>query len=100
MGDRCEEIGDLPRDPLRRAVRRDEFREPFLEVGQLADQRVVLGIGDLGGVEDVVPIGVVVDGAAQFLDADLRIRALAVAASAAQEAASASAASAAPTSPT
>lgn len=100
MGDRCEEVGDLPGDTLRRAVGGDEFGEGGLELGEFADQRVVLRVGDLGSVEDVVAVGVVVDRSPEFLDADLRIRALAIAAPAAQEAASASAASATPTSPT
>ncbi len=38
----------------------------LLEHPELLDERVVLGVGDLGIVEDVVPVGVVADGVAEL----------------------------------
>src|SRR5207253_3639048 len=50
-----------------------ELRELLLEGGELADERVVLGVRDLGLVEHVVPVRVVVDPLPELLDAELRL---------------------------
>jgi hypothetical protein len=67
-----EEVGER-RSPntLRRAVRRHELGKLLLEPTQLPHELVVLGVGDLGIVEDVVPVVVVVDEVAELLDPTL-----------------------------
>ena len=56
------EIGDrLATDPLRRRVRRDQLGMVGLDRPQLVEQRVVLVVADLGIVEDVVAVAVVVE---------------------------------------
>ena len=59
----------LGADALRRRIGREELGMLRLEVPQLVDQLVVLGVGDLGVVEDVVAVVVVVELLAQFLHA-------------------------------
>ena len=58
--DRREQVGRRAAHALRRRVRRDELGERVLERAELAHQLVVLGVGDLGIVEDVVAVAVVV----------------------------------------
>ena len=53
-------------DALRRRVGRAQLRVLLLERLQLAVERVVLGVVDLGLVEDVVEVRVPVDGLAQL----------------------------------
>ena len=53
-------------------VRAHELGVGVLEEAQLADQGVVVGVGDLGGVELVVALVVVVDEPAQLLDPSRR----------------------------
>ena len=66
------EGGDgLAADALRRRVGRDELRVALFQAAQLAHEVVVLGVADLGAVEDVVAVVVVGDEGAQLLDAEL-----------------------------
>jgi hypothetical protein len=53
-------------NPEARRVGRDQFRVIGLDRPQLAHQRVVLGVGDLGAVEHVVPLVVMIDERAQL----------------------------------
>jgi len=46
---------------LGRRVRRAQLRVLGLEVAQLVEQRVVLAVGDVGVVEDVVAVVVVLE---------------------------------------
>ena len=55
-------------DRLRGRVRRGESRVALLELPQLEDEAVVLGVGDLGRVEDVVQLVVVDDEPPQLED--------------------------------
>ena len=71
MLDRAEELGRRRAHALGRRVRGDQLREPLLERAELPDQLVVLGVGDLGVVQDVVAIHVVVDALAELLDLEL-----------------------------
>jgi hypothetical protein len=50
----------LAADPLRRRVRRDELGVRRLDRAQLVEQRVVFVVADLGVVEDVVAVAVMV----------------------------------------
>ncbi len=65
--DRGEHLRRRSADTPGRRVGCDEVRVTFLELHQLGDECVVLGIGDLGIVEDVVAMGVVPDPLAQLL---------------------------------
>ena len=56
-----ELVERLGADALRGRVRRPQLRVLGLEVAQLVQQRVVLGVRDLGVVEDVVAVVVVVE---------------------------------------
>jgi hypothetical protein len=70
------QLGDrLAADALRRRVRRDELGVLGLEALQLAEERVVLVVADLGVVERVVAPRVVLDLPAQLLDAPGDVRA-------------------------
>ena len=60
---------------LGRRVGRLQLGEPVLELAELAHQLVVLDVGDLGVVEHVVAVAVMLDLGAQLLDAQLRDRA-------------------------
>ena len=55
-------------DLLRRRVGRDERRELLLETLQLPDERVVVGVADLGIVELVVALVVVADEGSELVD--------------------------------
>ena len=65
-------------DALRRRVRRDQLGERVLEPAELEDELVVLGVADLGVVQDVIAVGVVVDEFAELLNPNLRLRPLAI----------------------
>src|SRR6202043_877636 len=58
----------LPGDPLGGGVGGAQLGRALLERHQLAEQAVVLLVGDLGSVADVVEIVVVADLAAQLVD--------------------------------
>ena len=62
------EIG-VAADPLRRRVGREQLGVLGLERAQLVEQRVVGVVADLGVVEDVVAVAVVLELAAQLGDA-------------------------------
>ena len=59
-------------DALGRRVGRDELRVRLLERGQLVEERVVGAVGDLGVVEDVVAVVVVLDQTPELGDARRR----------------------------
>ena len=62
-----DQIADrLTADPLRRGVWRDQLGMRGLDRAQLIEQRVVLGIADLGIVEDVVAVAVMLQQRAQL----------------------------------
>jgi hypothetical protein len=65
----------LAADALRRRVRRDELGVRRLDRAQLVEQRVVFVVADLGVVEDVVAVAVVVQLVAQLGGARLDRRA-------------------------
>ncbi len=69
-----EQLGGRGADPLGRALRGDQLGEALLQLHELADERIVVGVRDLGVVEHVVPVTVVVDLLAQLLDPQLRLR--------------------------
>jgi hypothetical protein len=71
MRDRAEELGGRGADALGRRLRRDQLGELVLERAELTDQLVVLGIRDLGVVQDVIAVQVVVDELAELLDPEL-----------------------------
>ena len=78
MGDRCW-TGENSTDgaPATRRVGESGLHElgmGVLEQPQLADQRVVVGVGDLGRVELVVPLVVMRDQRAELLDPPRRDR--------------------------
>ena len=56
MADVREVVDGGAADALRRRVGRDELGVRLLDREELADERVVLGVGDLGPVEDVVEV--------------------------------------------
>src|SRR5207247_5894685 len=66
--DRLEDIRRRAGDALRGTVRGDEVGEARLQVAELAHERVVLGVGDLGSRLDVIQVVVVVDLLAQLGD--------------------------------
>src|SRR5688572_28277425 len=66
MLDGSEGVDGLPGHPLGGTVRGDEIREGGLEVTQLAHERVVLDVGDLGTRLHVIEIVVMVDRLAQL----------------------------------
>src|SRR5262245_10937188 len=68
MLDRLEEVGRRPRDALGGAVAGDEIGPLRLQAAELAHERVVLGVRDLGPRLDVVEIVVVVNLLAQLGD--------------------------------
>ncbi len=78
MLDDAEGLDRLARDALRGRIGGDERRVLLLQAAQLAHQLVVLGVADLGAVEDVVAVVVVGDLGAQLLDAELGLLELAV----------------------
>ena len=61
MRDRCEVARRLGAHALRRRVRRRQVGIRLLQLLQLAEQAVVLGVGDLRRIGDVVEIVVVLD---------------------------------------
>src|SRR5262249_2789987 len=69
--DRGEERRRRASDRLRRRVGRLQLREPVLERSELTHQLVVLDVGDLGVVEHVVAVAMVLDLGAQLLHAEL-----------------------------
>ena len=71
--DGCELIADIAAHALGRARRVDEFRMLRLERAQLVHERVERAIGDRGRIEGVIEIAVVLDLAAERLDARCRI---------------------------
>jgi hypothetical protein len=64
----------LAADPLRRRVGGDELRMLGLDRPQLVKEGVVDVVADLGIVEDVVPVAVVLELLAQLVGASRRIR--------------------------
>jgi len=73
-----EQVGRRSPDALRGRVGGDQLGVGILQRAQLADELVVLGVGDLGIVEHVVAVRVEVDQLAQLLDADLGLGARAL----------------------
>ena len=71
VGDRGEERRRRGADLLAGRVGRDELGELRLELPQLADEGVVVGVGDRGRVELVVEPVVVLDRGPQLVDAGL-----------------------------
>ncbi len=69
----AERLDRLAANALRRRVRRDQLRVLRLQAAQFAHQSVVLRVGDLGLVEHVIAVVVVVDLGAQFLHPELRL---------------------------
>ena len=67
--DRLEDVGRRSGDPLRGAVRGDQVGEARLELAELAHERVVLRVRDLGPSLGVVEIVVMVNLLAQLGDA-------------------------------
>jgi hypothetical protein len=67
--DGLEQIGRRPAHALGRAVGRDEVGEARLQLAELANERVVFGVRDLGPRLDVIQILVMVDLLAQLGDA-------------------------------
>ena len=61
---------------LGRRIGRQQLGVPLLERVELAHQLVEVGVGDLGRVEHVVAVGVVIDLRAQLVDAAFRLRQL------------------------
>src|SRR5215210_201920 len=61
VGDLLELVERLAADALRRRVRREQLGMIFFDPSQLAQQVVVVGVGDLRVVEDVVAVVVVGD---------------------------------------
>src|SRR2546428_2527783 len=73
VSDPGEGVGGRTPHSLCRRVRRDQLRVLRLQLDQLAEERVVLRVGDLGMVEHVVlPVGSI-DQTAQLQDARLRL---------------------------
>ena len=70
MGDRRELGGGLAAHPLRRRIRRDEFRPSLLDRREVQEERVVLRVGERGLREDVVAVIRLADEPPQFLGAD------------------------------
>ena len=68
MVDGLEPLRGLPGHALRRGIGGDEIGMGVFERLQLAHQRVELGVGDLGVVENVVPLFVMPNAIAQLLD--------------------------------
>ena len=72
------DLGELARDgaahPLGGRIRRHEIRVGALEFAQLAEERVVARVGDLGIVEDVIAVVVVLDLAPEFGDPPFKPR--------------------------
>ena len=68
-----ELLADVAAHALGRARRVDEFRMLRLERAQLVHERVERAIGDRGRIEGVIEIAVVLDFAAERLDARCRI---------------------------
>src|SRR5438093_13224814 len=61
MADGRERFRGRASDALRRRLRRDELGVGLLELGELAVETVVFGVGDLGPVEDVIQVVVPVE---------------------------------------
>ena len=72
VGDLGKRVGRRLADPLRRRVRRHQLRVLCLQLDQLAEERVVLGVGDLGVVEHVILPVRAIDQRPQLEDACLR----------------------------
>ena len=68
-----ELLADVAAHALGRARRVDEFRMLRLEGAQLVHERVERAVGDRGRIEGVIEIAVVLDFAAERLDARCRI---------------------------
>ena len=58
----------LAADALGGRVGRDQFGMRCLQLLELAEESVVVGVGDLGAVEDVVAVLVMADQCPQLLD--------------------------------
>ena len=78
MRDRAEQLGRRGADALGGRVRCDQLREVVLDRAELTDQLVVLSVRDLGVVQDVVAVQVVVDELAKLFDPELRLGELAL----------------------
>jgi hypothetical protein len=72
MLDGSEQIAHRSPYPLGGRVRCDQERVLFFEPDQLAEQHVVLGVGNLGFVKDVIPITVIPKLLTQLFDPLLR----------------------------
>jgi hypothetical protein len=66
--DGSEGLGHVPAHRLGRAIGGDELGVGLLELAELAQEAVVLGVRDLGAILDVIEIVVPVDGFAERLD--------------------------------
>ena len=69
MGDRRERLVAAAADPLGDRVRGDQLGIGLLERHEFVVEPIPFGVGDLGSVEFVVLLGVVVEGRPQFVDA-------------------------------
>ena len=61
MNDRGEQLCRRPADPPRRAVGGDQLGELCLDGLEIANEPVVVVVGDLGLVQHVIAVGVMVD---------------------------------------
>ena len=73
MADLGKTLGRFGAHPLRGGIGRDQFRVLLLQVLQFPEQPVVFGIGNDGGVEDVIAVIMVIDGVPEFVDAGCRL---------------------------
>ena len=72
VSDRRERLVDAAADPLGDRVRGDQLGIGLLERNEFVVEPIPFGIGDLGCVEFVVLLGVVVESRPQFVDAASR----------------------------
>ncbi len=71
----CDESGErLPADPLGGGIGRDQLGMGGFELLQFAVEGVVVGVGDLGGVEHVVAILVMPDQLAELRQPPFHVR--------------------------
>src|SRR5207248_2386 len=66
-------VGSLAADALRRRVGRQQVGSILLDLAQLLEDRVVLGVRNLGLVENVVSVLVAANQVAQLFDPDRRV---------------------------
>lgn len=73
MNDLGKRLEGSPAHPLRRRVRRDQVGVGLLQLLELPEQAVVLGVGDGGIIEHIIAVVVVIDLLAQLRDALLDV---------------------------